>query len=464
MMEFLGSDTSAHIIKVVGVGGGGSNAVNHMYRQGITGVDFIICNTDNQALAMSPIPVKVQLGPELTEGRGAGSVPEVGKEACLESVEEIERILRNNTKMLFITAGMGGGTGTGAAPVIAKVARELGILTVGIVTIPFPFEGKRRLAQAAEGLEQLKKNVDTLIVISNDRLREVFGDLVLREAFSNADDVLSTAAKAIAEIITVPGYINVDFADVNTVMRDSGVAIMGVGRAAGPDRARQAIDAALNSPLLEDNNIQGARHILLNITSGTHEVTMDEIMEITEFVEAEAGHGTDVIWGNCYDESLGDKLSVTLIATGFQSHGTLLEPGKLEHEVIDIDSGDSRASTIQRRHVSLDDNTEGKRIFKVGSTVEMGVGQRPDNSGQSRSSAPIQGSSPAQRPASAVKLNSPKAISELENEPAYLRRGVTLDDVTHSSEETNSRMTVSGDQEPDLFSSLPFLHDKRDMD
>ena len=464
MMEFLGSDTSAHIIKVIGVGGGGSNAVNHMYRQGITGVDFIICNTDNQALAMSPIPVKVQLGPELTEGRGAGSVPEVGKEACLESVAEIERILRNNTKMLFITAGMGGGTGTGAAPVIARIARDLGILTVGIVTVPFPFEGKRRFSQAMEGLEQLKKNVDTLIVISNDRLREVYGNLVLREAFSNADNILTTAAKAIAEIITVPGYINVDFADVNTVMRDSGVAIMGVGIAAGPDRARQAIDAALNSPLLEDNNIQGARHILLNITSGTHEVTMDEIMEITDFVEAEAGPGTDVIWGNCYDETLGDQISVTLIATGFQSHGALPDRGKPETEVIDIDEGPSRTSTISKRLVSLDENTEGKRIFKVGSTVEMGVSQRSETPGQFRNAAPIQGSPTTQKPVSSVKLNSPKAISELENEPAYLRRGVSLDDVTHSSEETHSRMTVSGDQEPDLFSSLPFLHDKKDMD
>lgn len=461
MMEFLGSDTSAHIIKVIGVGGGGSNAVNHMYRQGITGVDFIICNTDNQALAMSPIPIKVQLGPELTEGRGAGSVPEVGKEACLESVLEIERILKNNTKMLFITAGMGGGTGTGAAPVIARVARELGILTVGIVTVPFQFEGKRRLGQAAEGLEQLKKNVDTLIVISNDRLREVYGDLVLREAFSNADNVLSTAAKAIAEIITVPGYINVDFADVNTVMRDSGVAIMGVGMAEGPDRARVAIDMALNSPLLEDNNIQGARHILLNITSGTHEVTMDEIMEITDFVEAEAGAGTDVIWGNCYDETLGSKLSVTLIATGFQSHGPI--QGEISTRVvIDIDNESaSRGSTVPKRHVMLDDSAEEKRIFKVGTTVEMGVGQRREAEGHARPSAPV---SSAQRPAAAVKLNSPKAISELENEPAYLRRGVSLDDVTHSSEETHSRLTVSGDQEPDLFSSLPFLHDKKDMD
>ncbi|MCB0553335.1 MAG: cell division protein FtsZ, partial [Phaeodactylibacter sp.] len=272
------------IIKVLGVGGGGSNAVTHMFKQGIVGVDFAICNTDAQAMEWSPVPTKIQLGPNLTEGRGAGSKPNIGKMACEESIEELRGFLENNCKMLFVTAGMGGGTGTGAAPIIAKTAKEMDILTVGIVTMPFLFEGRRRMMQGSEGLAELKKNVDTLIIISNDKLRVIHGNLSISDAFAEADDILTTAARGIAEIITVPGYVNVDFEDVNTVMRDSGVAIMGTASAAGEDRAKRAVDEALNSPLLEDNNIQGAQHILLNITSGTKEVTMDEIFEITEFV------------------------------------------------------------------------------------------------------------------------------------------------------------------------------------
>lgn len=462
MMEFLGSNTSAHIIKVVGVGGGGSNAVNHMFKQGITGVEFMVCNTDNQALAQSPVPIKIQLGPNLTEGRGAGSLPDIGKDACIESVEDIERLLQNNTKMLFITAGMGGGTGTGAAPIIAKVAREMGILTVGIVTVPFQFEGKRRISQAMNGLEQLKKNVDTLIVIANERLREIYGDLGLRDAFSHADDILTTAAKAIAEIITVPGYINVDFADVNTVMRESGVAIMGVGTAEGTDRARQAIDLALSSPLLEDNNIHGAQHILLNISSGTREVTMDEIMEITDFVQAEAGDGTDVIWGNCYNESLGDKLCVTLIATGFESRGASqrVKDGKV---VLDIDQP-NLAHLGAFRHVSLSDVTEDEAILRPGQTVEIDMTRRR-NDISTRPTAPAgAGAAHYSRTAETIKLASPKVIGELENEPAFLRRGVKLDDITHSSEETRSRITVNASDEPDLFSSMPFLNEQQDID
>lgn len=307
------------IIKVVGVGGGGGNAVAHMFQQGIIGVDFAICNTDAQAMEFSPIGVKISLGPNLTEGRGAGSKPETGKEACIESIDEIRKFLADGTKMLFVTAGMGGGTGTGAAPIIAKAAREMGILTVGIVTLPFQFEGMRRKRQAMEGLENLKKNVDAMIVISNDKLKEMYGDLTLSSAFNNADNILATAAKSIAEIITVPGYINVDFEDVNFVMKESGVALMGYGLAAGENRARNAINMALNSPLLEENDIRGAKHILLNITSGSHEITMSEIGEITEYVQEEAGYGTDIIWGNCYDDTLGDKISVTVIATGFET-------------------------------------------------------------------------------------------------------------------------------------------------
>lgn len=307
------------IIKVIGVGGGGGNAVNHMYKQGITGVDFIICNTDAQALELSPIPNKVQLGASLTEGMGAGSIPEVGKNSAIENIDDIKLMLGSNTKMLFITAGMGGGTGTGASPIIAKAARELDILTVGIITTPFSFEGKRRKMQAEEGLEEFKKHVDSFLVISNDRLREIFGNLTLGSAFAQADNILTTAAKGIAEIITLPGYINVDFKDVRTVMKDSGVAIMGSCSAEGDNRALKAVEGALRSPLLKDNEIEGARYILLNITSGVTEVTMDEVSIITDFIQQEAGLSADLIWGNCRDESLGENLSVTIIATGFQT-------------------------------------------------------------------------------------------------------------------------------------------------
>lgn len=318
-MYFEIPEKEQSIIKVIGVGGGGGNAVSYMYKQGIVGVEFAICNTDNQAIASSEIPVKIQLGPQLTEGRGAGSKPTVGREACLESKEFIRQFLGDNTKMLFITAGMGGGTGTGAAPIIAEVAKEQDVLTVGIVTIPFTFEGRRRMSQAMAGLEEMKKHVDTLIIVSNDKLRSIHGNLTLSDAFRKSDDVLSTAAKGIAEIITVTGYVNVDFEDVNTIMRNSGVAIMGTATVGGDNRARQAVDQALHSPLLEENNISGAKHILLNITSGKREVTMDEVFEITDFVQEEAGFGTDLIWGNCYDEKLDDEISVTLIATGFDS-------------------------------------------------------------------------------------------------------------------------------------------------
>ena len=307
------------IIKVIGVGGGGGNAVNHMYKQGITGVDFIICNTDAQALELSPIPNKVQLGASLTEGMGAGSIPEVGKNSAIENIDDIKQMLGANTKMLFITAGMGGGTGTGASPIIAKAAREMDILTVGIITTPFSFEGKRRRMQAEEGMEELKKYVDSFLVISNDRLRQIFGNLTLGSAFAQADDILTTAAKGIAEIITLPGYINVDFKDVRTVMKDSGVSIMGSSAAEGENRALRAVEGALSSPLLKDNEIEGARYILLNISSGDKEVTMDEVSIITDYIQEEAGLAADLIWGNCRDESLGDKLSVTIIATGFQT-------------------------------------------------------------------------------------------------------------------------------------------------
>ena len=307
------------IIKVIGVGGGGGNAVNHMYKQGISGVDFIVCNTDAQALELSPIPNKVQLGASLTEGMGAGADPDVGENSAIESIDDIKRMLGTNTKMLFITAGMGGGTGTGASPVLAKAAKEMGILTVAIITTPFTFEGKKRRSQAEEGLNELRKYVDSYLVISNDRLREIFGNLTMTAAFAKADDILTTAAKGIAEIITIPGYVNVDFKDVRTVMNDSGVAIMGNHIASGEDRAIKAVTGALASPLLKDNEIEGARYILLNITSGRTEVTMDEVAIVTDYIQEKAGLTADLIWGNCIDESLEDDLSVTIIATGFQT-------------------------------------------------------------------------------------------------------------------------------------------------
>lgn len=319
IMQFEMLKEKSSIIKVIGVGGGGGNAVNHMYRQGITGVDFIICNTDAQALELSPIPNKVQLGASLTEGMGAGSIPEVGKNSAIENIDDIKQMLGQNTKMLFITAGMGGGTGTGASPIIAKAAREMDILTVGIITTPFAFEGKRRKMQAEEGMEELKKYVDSFLVISNDRLRQIFGNLTLGSAFAQADNILTTAAKGIAEIITLPGYVNVDFKDVRTVMKDSGVSIMGSSSAEGENRALKAVEGALLSPLLKDNEIEGARYILLNISSGAKEVTMDEVSVITDFIQEEAGLAADLIWGNCIDEKLGEKLSVTIIATGFQT-------------------------------------------------------------------------------------------------------------------------------------------------
>ncbi len=310
----------ASIIKVFGVGGGGSNAVNHMFHQGIVGVNFVICNTDAQALEVSPIPNKIQLGPELTQGLGAGSNPEIGMQATEESIEELKTLLSKNTKMVFITAGMGGGTGTGGAPVIAKIAREMGILTVAIVTTPFSFEGKRKFNQALEGIEKLKKEVDTILVISNDKIREMHGNAKQNEAFNYANNILTTAAKSISEIITVPGYINVDFADVKYVMSCSGAAIMGSAVAEGEGRAMKAIQGALNSPLLNDNDIRGAKKILVNISSGSDQITIDEITEINEYIQ-DVAKDTDIIFGTCDDASLENKISVTLIATGFEPTG-----------------------------------------------------------------------------------------------------------------------------------------------
>ena len=320
MIHFDLPKEKSSIIKVIGIGGGGSNAVNHMFSQQIDGVNFIICNTDAQAIALSLVPNKVQLGPHLTQGLGAGANPEIGRQATEESLEEIKRILEVNTKMAFITAGMGGGTGTGGAPIISKICKDLGILTVGIVTTPFAYEGRKRQQQAEEGIKILKQYVDTLLVISNDKLRHQFGNLKMREAFAKADNVLATAAKCITDVINSTGQINVDFADVCTVMKNGGVAILGSAAVEGEDRARRAIEEALNSPLLNDNDISGAKWILININSaeGEHEFTMDEVEIIQNHLLTQAGEGTDVILGLGYDNSLDDKIGITLIATGFQ--------------------------------------------------------------------------------------------------------------------------------------------------
>lgn len=320
MIHFDLPKEKSSIIKVIGIGGGGSNAVNHMYSQNIEGVNFIICNTDAQSIAQSTVPNKVQLGPHLTQGLGAGANPEIGRQATEESLEELKSMLEVNTKMAFVTAGMGGGTGTGGAPIISKICKDLGILTVGIVTTPFAYEGRKRQMQAEEGIKNLKQYVDTLLVISNDKLRHQFGNLKMREAFAKADNVLATAAKCITDVINSTGQINVDFADVCTVMKNGGVAILGSAACEGEDRAQQAIEEALNSPLLNDNDIRGAKWILININSaeGENEFTMDEVEIIQNYLLSQAGEHTDVILGLGYDNSLGSKIGITLIATGFE--------------------------------------------------------------------------------------------------------------------------------------------------
>ncbi|GAB4231419.1 MAG: hypothetical protein Tsb0034_03770 [Ekhidna sp.] len=330
------------IIKVVGVGGGGSNAVNHMHSLGIKDVEFVVCNTDHQALESSSVPNKLQIGTNLTSGLGAGANPEKGRNAAIESKEEIRDLLSQDTKMIFITAGMGGGTGTGAAPVIAQVARELDILTVGIVTAPFAFEGKKKMGAAEDGIRELKKYCDTVIVIMNDKLREIYGNLSISEAFAQADNVLTTAAKGIAEIITVPGYVNVDFEDVKTVMKGAGPAVMGSAQTIGDNRARRAAEEALNSPLLNQQNIYGAEKILLSIISGEEaELQMDELTDITDYIQEYAGDDAEVIFGHGVDSSLGENIRVTVIATGFgkvDEDGEYVITKETDTKIFDLDS------------------------------------------------------------------------------------------------------------------------------
>lgn len=319
-IEFQMPKNRNSIIKVIGVGGGGGNAVNNMYRKGIKGVDFIVCNTDVQALEMSPVPNKIRLGATQTEGLGAGANPELGRLSAMESLEQIREVLKTNTKMVFVTAGMGGGTGTGAAPVIAGLAKEMGILTVAIVTTPFRFEGKKRMGQAHNGIKALEESVDTIVTINNDNLTEVFGkNVTMKQAFEEADTVLCDAAKGIAEIITREGYINVDFADVNTIMKDGGTALMGTATYSGEDRAIRAAEDAISSPMLDNVNIHGSRGILVNITASSDSLRLDETTTIVEYIQEAAGDNADIIFGTVYDDEMGDLLSVTVIATGFDN-------------------------------------------------------------------------------------------------------------------------------------------------
>jgi len=426
-------------IKVIGVGGGGGNAVNFMHKQGIRDVDFIICNTDAQAMESSPIQTRVQLGASLTEGRGAGNKPEVGKDAAIENIEDVKNVLSNNTKMVFITAGMGGGTGTGAAPVIAKACQEAGYLTVGIVTIPFRNEGRRRIKQAAEGIAELEGYVDSLLVINNERIREMYGDFGISEAFSRADNVLATAAKGIAEIITVPGYINVDFADVETVMRKSGLAIMGTGVATGSNRAEEAIEAALNSPLLNNNDMRGARNILLNITSGNIEVTMDEVGLITDIVQNKAGFDADLIWGNGTDDTLGDNLSVTIIATGF-STSSIPELNKEPHlvrEKIQFKENEpvknvvAQGKPIKKEIISanqkyIEFNIEEEKRKEENDFETLYPGTIKERHGYSKK--------PTEADYTAM---SEEDVDNLENIPAYLRRQLRMNDPRFKNQKSN---------------------------
>ncbi|MDD4148594.1 MAG: cell division protein FtsZ [Bacteroidales bacterium] len=350
-LEFIIPKNESSIIKVIGVGGGGSNAVNQMINMEITGVDFVVCNTDEQALRNSPAPIKIQLGTSLTEGRGAGNNPAKGREAAIENLADIEKILDDNTKMVFITAGMGGGTGTGAAPVIAEAAKARDILTIGIVSIPFKVEGEQRINQAIEGINKMKEFVDSLLIINNEKLQNIYNDLKMSNAFTKADDVLAIATKGIAEIITVHGYINVDFEDVKTVMKDSGVALMGSARAAGEDRDITAIKTALNSPLLKDNDIKGSKNILLNIMSapGENELSMNEFGTITSYLKDVVGKNANVIWGTGHDDKLGDEINVTIIATGFESFPGLYETDKPEKEIIRLKFGDTLEKVVDNK-------------------------------------------------------------------------------------------------------------------
>jgi len=428
------------IIKVIGVGGGGGNAVNHMYSEGIQGVDFFICNTDAQALEKSPIINKVQIGSSLTEGRGAGSNPEIGRKAAEESIQDIMESLGVNTQMVFVTAGMGGGTGTGAAPVIAKAARDRGILTVGIVTTPFMFEGNKRCTAAFHGIEEIRDSVDSLLVVSNDRIKEIYGNLPISKAFGYADNILATAAKGIAEIITIAGSINVDFEDVKTAMTDSGVSIMGMGTSEGDDRAMRAVSQALNSPLLDDNKIQGASDLLVNISYGDEEATMDEYATINEYLQAETGSDANLKCGLCYDENLSRSLSVTVIATGFDRaknrYNAMIKDSEVEFDLGDVNVHENMTA----------EELDAKKQITIFDSLASNSNEKD------------------KRVTPAINQPNQEGIDKMENIPAYKRRNVTLNEVNHSSEIEISRTSLVDEPEskPELKTNNSFLHDNVD--
>ena len=498
------------IIKVIGVGGGGSNAVNHMYGQGIKDVEFVVCNTDSQALMISPIPNRLQIGVHLTEGLGAGANPEKGMNAALESKEDIRNLLSDDTKMVFITAGMGGGTGTGAAPVIAQVARDLGILTVGIVTAPFGFEGKKKMKQAEDGINQLKESCDTVLVILNDKLREIYGNLPIRNAFAQADNVLTTAAKGIAEIITVPGYVNVDFEDVKTVMSSSGSAVMGSSTTEGENRAKRAAEEALASPLLNEKDIHGAQKVLLSIISGEQaELQMDELAEITDYISEMAGEEAEVIFGHGIDADLGESIRVTVIATGFDHHIESLrtkkptvihlesnKPIKKDDGQIDIFEqkevpGDEKPGSAPNPQPELfdtskpyifDNPTESKEMEPSLSDHAVGLDENVlDQIGEEQEkefAAPQEiENKTLDTKRSALKQQAIERVEKLKglkqtnhdkeedykdkwDTPAYIRRNVNLQDVPHSSEKNISRYNLNDDNQ--ILGNNKFLHDNVD--
>lgn len=478
------------IIKVVGIGGGGNNAVNHMYQKGIKDVNFVICNTDHQALARSPVPVKVQIGESITEGRGAGSKPEVGRQAATENIGDVMAALSGNTKMVFLTTGMGGGTGTGAIPVIAKACREANILTIAVVTIPFKSEGKIRIKYAIDGINELKDHVDSLLVINNEKLREIYGDLGVSSAFARADDILATAVKGIAEIITVTGYINVDFADVETVMKDSGVAIMGMGSAAGEDRAMKAIESALNSPLLNSNDITGAKSILINISSGTgtNELTMDELGEVTDYMYEIASEDALIIRGLSQDDSLNDSISVTVIATGFPANSIFtpykhpkpkkvellalnnpvpphIIPGKGE-EVFSVHER-SKGSIVS----SIDEGKQGEIDFGFGKLDEIsGAGNRTFPGEDENTEKPettlrrVKHMQNILKKEGITNKTMKENIETFEDVPAYIRRNMSIGSGDKENESKVSKFTLSAgdDDEPILRENNAYLNDNVD--
>lgn len=474
------------IIKVIGIGGGGGNAVNHMYNQGIKDVNFVVCNTDAQALSNSPVSVKIQLGESLTEGRGAGNKPETGRQAAIENMDDVMDILSSNTKMVFLTAGMGGGTGTGAIPVIAKAAKEQGILTVAIVTLPFRYEGPRRINQAIEGIHELGEHVDSLLVINNEKLREICGNMKLSEAFSHADNVLATAAKGIAEIITVSGYINVDFADVQTVLTNSGVAIMGTGTAEGENRAVKAIEQAINSPLLNDNDLRGTENILLNINSGSEEITMDEISEIMDYIYSEVESSPNIIWGTGTEEELESAISVTIVATGFEDSSIPELYAKKAHKkknTLQDPSYNRRKGTVQETHYSSQkeetsfsnqqrtinfDLTKDRQQEDFVVKNKNKAGDYPDEVHNTIDKQDVierlKENREHSEEGSKEEMTDNKNIEALENVPAYKRKKIKIDQPKYSKESKISRYTLSDDEEEKtkLRENNSYLHDNVD--